>query len=78
MFLIAAVILLVVGTLAHAHAVLKHLRPPYPSASETPDLYWNTSYYTPRGRHLIRFTLWLVYPAALLLVALQLASWLWR
>jgi hypothetical protein len=73
---VAAVILLVVGSLAQAQAVLHHLREPHPSLSQTSDLYWNTSYYTPTGRRLVRFALWVLYPVALLLVGLQLANWL--
>jgi hypothetical protein len=70
---LAAVVLFVAGTFAHAHAVFKHLREPHPPFSQTPDIYWNTSYYTPTGRRLVRLALWGMYPMALLLLALQLA-----
>ena len=68
MLLAAALLLIVVGNLLQAHAVIAHLREPRPSLWHTPDLYWNTAYYTPTGRRLVRLATWLLYPTALALV----------
>ncbi|HJU74238.1 MAG TPA: hypothetical protein VJ717_10870 [Gemmatimonadaceae bacterium] len=68
MLLAAAILLILVGNVLQAHAVISHLREPRPSLTRTPDLYWNTAYYTPVGRRLVRLATWVLYPIALALV----------
>ena len=68
MLLAAAILLILVGNMLQAHAVILHLREPRPSLARTRDLYWNAAYYTPAGQRLLRIALWVLYPTALALV----------
>ena len=73
MLLAGAILLILVGNLLQAHAVTYHLREPRPSLLRTLDLYLNSSYYTPPGQRLFRLATRVLYPAALTLVAVQIA-----
>lgn len=68
MLLAAAILLIVLSNLPQAHAVISHLREPRPPLAQTPDVYWNTAYYTPTGRRLVRLATWILYPTALALI----------
>jgi len=68
MLLAAAILLIVLGNLLQAHAVISRLREPRPPLAQTPDVYWNAAYYTPTGRRLVRLATWILYPTALALI----------